>query len=187
MDPFQILIDEHDHILRGLGLLDEVAARLERGAPAAEEQMAVLVRFIRRYADACHHAKEEQVLFDRLIAQGLPDEGGPIQVMLAEHVEGRGLIGRIQEYLDAPTEETRADAVGAARAFSSLLDDHIRKENEVLFMIGRNVLPPSSDAEVVAAYEKYEASAISADEKRELLSSLDALASEIAAAASSGS
>lgn len=181
MDPFQVLIDEHNHILRSLELLDDVAGRFERGDPGADEQMAVLVRFIRRYADVCHHAKEEQVLFDQLIAHGLPEEGGPVQVMLAEHVEGRGLVARIQEYLDAPTEEGRSDAVGAARVFSSLLDDHIQKENEVLFMIGRKVLPPSADAEVLAAFDRYEKSAISADEKRELLSSLDALTAELAA------
>lgn len=181
MDPFEILIDEHDHIVRALEVLDVVSGRLERGDPGAPEQMQTLVTFIRRYADACHHAKEEQVLFGVLVEHGLPREGGPIAVMLAEHAEGRALVARIQEHLDDPSSGPSADAVAAAREFSMLLQDHIRKENEVLFMLGRNVVPPSADADILAAYAKFEVATITPEQKAELLVSLDTLERELAA------
>lgn len=181
MSIFEPLVFEHDRILEALDLLDGLADRLDaplEGAElsAAAAELATLLRFLRRYADACHHAKEEQILFRELAAAGMPTQGGPIAVMLAEHDEGRALIRRVaqaSEQLDDPN--ARAEARAAARSFCELLRNHIDKENEVLYPMGRGLLDPSKDAQMLEQYEKYEAQVMSAGEKQELLDQLAAL------------
>ena len=172
LGPFDTLVDEHDQILRGLDALDLAANLVAAGRTVAPAQLGTLVDFFQHYADACHHAKEEQVLFPALAAAGVPQAGGPIAVMLAEHDEGRAYVSRMAAAIDNASE---ADFVGAARDFSTLLRAHIRKENEVLFRIGRRVLPTENDAAIMTAYERCEEKAINAEEKRALVDRIGSL------------
>jgi len=50
------------------------------------------VRYFSEFADACHNQKEEQVLFPRLEAAGIPSQGGPLAVMLGEHEHSRSIL-----------------------------------------------------------------------------------------------
>lgn len=179
MGPFDTLVDEHDHILYALDVLELAVGHLDAGKPVTAGQLTTLVTFFRRYADACHHAKEEQVLFPALTAAGMPEQGGPVAVMLAEHVEGRSFVSRMANVLDDDLDAGRRDFVDAARAFSMLLRDHIRKENEVLFQIGRGVLPSERDTEVMADYERFEQATISPEDKQALVASISSLESEL--------
>ena len=176
MNPFEILMAEHRNIERGLDLLERAVTRIEGGQSPTTEPLGPalshLVTFFRRYADACHHAKEEKVLFPALEDVGLPPDEGPVAVMLAEHEEGRGLVGRIAQELGAPSPDS-ALLVQAARTFASLLGAHIQKEDQVLFHIGRMRLPPDRDAAILDAYGAMEAAEVPSEEKTALLASLD--------------
>ncbi len=176
MSPFEILMAEHRNIERGLDLLGRAVTRVEAGESPASSPLgpalADLVRFFRRYADACHHAKEEKVLFPALADVGLPPDEGPVAVMLAEHEEGRGLVGRIAQELGAPSPDS-ALLAQAARTFAALLSAHIRKEDQVLFHVGRMRLPPAQDAAILDAYANMEAAEVPSEEKAALLASLD--------------
>jgi hemerythrin-like domain-containing protein len=172
MGPFEVLSQEHEQILRALELLDRASHLIAEGSEVPVDALADLVSFFRRFGDACHHAKEEQVLFPALEQAGMARNQGPIGVMLAEHVEGRALVSRISDLLDEGGD-ARPALAEAARSFSLLLQDHIRKEEEVLYPIGRSRVPPDRDAEILAAYDKMEASVISPEDKAALLSSLD--------------
>lgn len=144
--PTDILRDEHTLILRALDTLEAAAARLEQGRPAPEAWWAALVDWLRAFADRTHHAREEQALFPALLAAGIPAEGGPIGVMLAEHEEGRALI----EGLAAPDPGPRARC---ARAYAALLRAHIAKENDVLFPLADAVLEPGGQHALLREFE----------------------------------
>jgi len=49
------------------------------------KDMHDFIGFLKEFADKCHHGKEEGLLFPALIQAGLPEKGGPIGVMLADH------------------------------------------------------------------------------------------------------
>lgn len=51
--------------------------------------------FLKVFADKCHHAKEEDVLFPEMEKAGVLRKGGPIGVMLAEHAQGREYVKNI--------------------------------------------------------------------------------------------
>jgi hemerythrin-like domain-containing protein len=139
--PTDILRDEHTLILKALDLLEDAAGRLERGQGAPEAWWAGLTDWLRAFADRTHHAKEEEALFPALAEAGVPSQGGPIGVMLAEHVEGRALIADMAD----PEPDRR---VRGARGYAALLRAHIAKENEVLFPLADAVLDPQAQRAV---------------------------------------
>ena len=62
--------------------------------------------FIKTFADSCHHAKEEDLLFPAMGEAGFPSRGGPVGVMLMEHEQGRAgdlaLVERLLAAYPAP-------------------------------------------------------------------------------------
>ena len=134
-----ILRDEHCVILDWLGRLEVAAARLEAGETLPEAQWTTLLDWLHSFADERHHAKEENALFPAMIAAGLPARGGPIDVMLEEHAEGRTLLA---EMAGGPATGRPA----AARRYVRLLREHIDKENQVLFPLADAVLEDAAQA-----------------------------------------
>jgi hemerythrin-like domain-containing protein len=150
MTPMEVLREEHRVILRALGVLDRAADSLAAGRALPDGCWEAIIEWLRAFADRNHHAKEERHLFPALTRAGVPAEGGPVAVMLAEHVEGRGFIQTM-------AMGEGALRVEAARAYVHLLRDHIDKENGVLFPLADAVLEPSALEKVARAFEDVEA------------------------------
>jgi len=132
VDPIQELIDEHRIIEKVLTALSSAAVR---EVPLEFYEQAV--DFITNFADKCHHGKEEERLFPILEEKGIPREGGPIGCMCDDHESGRNHVQRMREFIAI------GDHVGLRREslnYVALLRNHISKEDNVLFPIGRNLL-----------------------------------------------
>ncbi|MGQ9493468.1 MAG: hemerythrin domain-containing protein [Anaerolineae bacterium] len=86
------LMEEHRAIETVLNILENVCQRLETGKAVDAEHLEHILEFIRIFADRCHHGKEEDLLFPAMEKAGIPREGGPIGVMLIEHVQGRNYV-----------------------------------------------------------------------------------------------
>jgi len=147
---------DHDHraIEEVVALLGEALARA--GAEEAFAFGAWALGFFRRFADACHHGKEEQALFPLLEARGIPRAGGPIGMMLLEHAEGRHLLAELEHALAA---RDRQRFVASAGAYCGLLRAHISKERQVLFPLGERRLDAADDRALVARFAEIEAAA----------------------------
>ena len=137
------LREEHQVILRVLRVLDRRVTRLERGEGLELASLRQCVEFFRYFADACHHAKEEDLFFPVLESRGVPNENGPIGCMLHEHTQARGFTRDMVDALDA-VEVDDSGAEGrfrtAARQYIALLNSHIDKEDNVLFNLGDQAL-----------------------------------------------
>ena len=90
MHPTEVLSQEHRAIENMLGALEEQIRAAPAGQPFPRRFFDEALDFFRNFADGCHHAKEENLLFPRMKERGVPENGGPIGVMLAEHEQGRG-------------------------------------------------------------------------------------------------
>jgi hemerythrin-like domain-containing protein len=150
MTSTEVLREEHRVILRALGLLEAGAARLAGGRALPEGWWARMIEWLRAFADRNHHAKEERYLFPALAKAGVPAEGGPVAVMLAEHVEGRALVTLMES--GGPRE--RPDAT---RRYVELLRNHIDKENGVLFPLAEAVLEAHAQQAMAREFETVEA------------------------------
>ncbi len=144
--PSAVLRSEHQVILRVLSVLERLVARSEAGDGFEKAAMGQCVEFFRFFADACHHAKEEDLLFPTLEARGIPREGGPIGCMLEEHRLARQHTKEMGEALEG-LDRGDADAVerfhDAAHKYRELLEQHIYKEDNILFNMGDQVMSQS--------------------------------------------
>ena len=124
----EVLRKEHDAILKMIEATEITAARLERGEKVPDSMLAGLIEFFQLFADRCHHGKEEEIFFPRLVEKGMPRDGGPVGVMLHEHEMGRDLIRRMSQAEGAYRAGAPSAALSwaqAARSYSALLREHI--------------------------------------------------------------
>ena len=139
-----ILSSEHRVIEQVVAALDAAADRLDAGKRMRAGFFEDATRFIVEFSDGCHHAKEERVLFPALVKRGLPENSGPVAVMLYEHEEGRSLTAGLRDAVArmAAEEAGAADLVADyARAYATLLTQHIFKEDNILFPLATRVVP----------------------------------------------
>jgi hemerythrin-like domain-containing protein len=163
------LVSEHDVILRVLDALEKEATHLESGGEIRRDFFLEAIAFVREFADGVHHRKEEGILFPRMAAAGIPNEGGPIGVMLREHDQGRAHIRALNDALpEAATgsASARRTLMDEARKYAGLLRAHIMKENVILFPMADRLFDQAQRAAIEAAFTEAEASDAEVTEKR---------------------
>jgi hemerythrin-like domain-containing protein len=147
MDAIDTLMNEHRTIERVLDALTTFADETRRRSATEREELGRFVAFLREFADAHHHHKEEGVLFEAMIEHGFPREAGPVAVMLDEHDQGRALVGALAERSASPgawSDDDRQAIAVAAHGFSELLRAHIQKEDRILYPMAEQRLPPDA-------------------------------------------
>src|SRR5512145_3286808 len=88
----EILMKDHEMTERVFAAAEKAFAEPADPTPGL---VANLREYLVTYVDGCHNQKEERALFPLLARRGIPAEGGPVAVMLAEHREARALVQRI--------------------------------------------------------------------------------------------
>lgn len=171
MNAIAILEHEHEAILFGIGLMEKALVKAIGGDKEARADLPELVRFLKGFADTCHHGKEEGILFPAMEEAGIPREGGPIGVMLMEHDQGRAFVAGMRAAAEAGdwAGEFSRNAAGFAR----LLRAHIDKENGVLFPMGRNALGETRLNSMGADFDRFEETVMGKGEHERLHAMLD--------------
>ncbi len=181
MKATEELKNEHQGIEVMLKVLQSVSERLLAGGPVELEHVDGMMEFFTVFVDKCHHGKEEEFLFPALEGVGIPREGGPIGVMLHEHVKGRELVGQMKNALDQLKMEDPKGRIGfpqVAKEYWELLRQHIDKENNVLFALADAKLDASMDAKLMESFERLESERIGPgkhEEFHDLLNKLEAV------------
>ena len=158
MRPTEILKQEHRIIELVLSCLDRLADNCEAGYPLDTEAASQAIDFFRVFADQCHHAKEEDLLFPLMESKGFSRQQGPTGVMLHEHEEGP----RACAMEEAVKEFSAGDLAGKilfvehARAYSNLLRQHIQKEDHCLFQMADQTLSVLDQEELGKSFGKLE-------------------------------
>lgn len=170
MTPTEELKKEHEAIRAMLGILERVCAKLESGGQVNPVHLEQIVEFLKVFADKCHHGKEEDLLFPAMEAAGLPRQGGPTGVMLREHEEGRGYVRALTEAVaqyKGGSLAASARIIQSARNYIALLDQHIHKENEVLFPMADVHLSEEQQRQLSAGFERIETERVGAGKHEE--------------------
>jgi hemerythrin-like domain-containing protein len=151
-----MLSDEHRVILRVIDVMERLT---QRPVPGALESWKKALDFARHFADRCHHLKEEKILFPAMEEHGIPNEGGPIGMMLIEHEEGRSYVRSMFAAVaraEANDEGAQESLVASAGGYIRLLREHIEKEDQVLFRIADDVIPAEEQKQLLRAFEEHE-------------------------------
>lgn len=185
-DTTAVLRREHRRILEVVDVLEDLLAAEHAAtadgspAPLDFDTVGKCIQFFRLFADACHHGKEEDLLFPELESRGLPHDTGPIAVMLHEHRLGRAHVAAMKSSLAgarAGDAERRGQLLDAGRSYIDLIRGHILKEDNVLFEMADQMVDPPACMRLCAAYADVEGRPFEGCSKAQL----EALADEIVA------
>ena len=163
MRPTETLMHEHQVILLGIGAAEREVSHIEATGQMHADRVEQMLDLFPNFADRCHHAKEEKLLFVRMGERGLPVEGGPVAVMLQEHEMGRRYLRAATAALpgaragDAAAIAQVRDALGG---YARLLRAHIGKEDHILFPMADRLLSDEDQRELEEAFEQVEAEEI---------------------------
>jgi hemerythrin-like domain-containing protein len=168
-DITKALVNEHKLIVRMLAVLERNALRTSRGEYCDYRFYLDAVDFIRNYADRFHHAKEEDILFEALVNNGMPSANSPVAAMLMEHDQGRAYVRAMEEAAKAALAGTTGqDAAIALNAVSylELLREHIAKEDDILYPLAERLIPEEMRDGIIAGYAAAEGRSAVGFEKR---------------------
>ena len=158
MKATQQLKDEHEGVKIMLRILEKICEKLETAGSIDKEHFDGILEFLKVFVDKCHHGKEEELLFPALEAAGIP-KYGPIGVMLHEHQVGRNYVKAMSEAFAGyklGNKSLSQVILHNAQDYISLLNDHIVKENNILFVIADNRLSEQKQDELFEGFEKIE-------------------------------
>jgi hemerythrin-like domain-containing protein len=152
----ELLSAEHRLIERVLDIIERLTAM-----PVVKmlDSWKRALDFVRQFADQCHHLKEEKILFPAMEEHGIPNEGGPIGMMLIEHEEGRAYVGSMfaaVARLEAGDESAQEPLLTSAAAYLRLLREHIQKEDDILFHMADGVIPAEEQTQLLRTFAEHE-------------------------------
>jgi hemerythrin-like domain-containing protein len=160
MKPMDELKMEHEAVRLTLRILEKIYLKMEQSEETVNpEHVDQLLEFFSVFVDKCHHGKEEELLFPALEQIGVRRDGGPIGVMLMEHQQGREFVRKMKEAFSEYTSRKAEAAVHftrEAKGYIALLDQHIAKENNVLFPLAEKQLPDAKQSELSNGFEMIE-------------------------------
>lgn len=179
MNPIKDLKDEHQAVKLTLKILDKINQNIEcTGKITSTDHIDQLMEFFSVFVDTCHHGKEKDLLFPAMEKIGVSKDNGPIGVLLHEHQLGRAYVKGMKAALSA-YKKGNNDALNKflenARSYITLLDEHIYKEDNVLFPLAEKHLPDKKQAELYDGFEKIEVDKIGIGKHDEFHEMLDQL------------
>jgi len=157
---------EHEIILRGLAVLERAGRRMVARQPVDGAAMNDLVALFCRFADQCHHAKEEGLLFPSMKAKGLPREG-EIGRLLAVHSEGHDYLGTLSG------AASLAERAAAALLYVQVMRRHMETENTTIFPVADRLFTPEEQATLARSYREMEARSFGPRFRDEVVAELD--------------
>lgn len=144
--PLQILVDEHKLIKRWLALIPDLVKNLELTSANEYQMIENGIDLIRSYADRLHHGKEEDILFSYF-----DDTVNIFQVIYEDHKKARRLV---QEMLHALDDKNSRVLAAKMLEYAVLLNEHIHKEDTVLFPWLDSRLTDKEKTELLIRFEQ---------------------------------
>ncbi len=153
----QNLENDHENILQ----LIEVMSNMAKVKSGSADDIETVINIIRNYADGFHHAKEENLLFPAMVEKGFSLEQGPVAGMLHDHDLGRKFVQGMNEGLlqYRNGSEKALDLIyDNMLKYGQLLQNHIAKENNILFRMADNAFSIGEQQQLLKEFEKIEQS-----------------------------
>ena len=144
MNAIELMMEEHQNIKIILKIVRKACFSILEGAEVNYDDFNKIIYFIRNYADAHHHKKEEIMLFNRMVDEiGETAEKVVKYGMLVEHDLGRLYVTSLSEALEEfkkGNKEAKLDIIANAVSYTNLLERHIHKEDNVIYKFAKREL-----------------------------------------------
>lgn len=151
MKVTEILVAEHKIILQVLAKMETLFSNARYGENI--DEISTYIKFFQDYADNFHHLKEEDIYFVWMKNKKPELEHGPLMCMESEHEQGRILLRSANTcLLNYSNNKDASELVEMKKnliAFSQMLNNHIMKENEVLYLMAEELNLPLLDGDIL--------------------------------------
>jgi hemerythrin-like domain-containing protein len=138
MMPIGPLMIEHRLIERMIVLMEMELQKAEKEKPVSPRFIETSARFIRDYADRCHHGKEEGILFRAIEQKALSEEHKrTMHELVEEHKWGRETTARLVKAnarYEKGDEDGLPEIVECLRLLVEFYPRHIEKEDRGFFI-----------------------------------------------------
>jgi len=154
-----MLTHEHHLILKVVNALEVLGQGLASGEVMDVPLFRNIIIFMREFADRCHHAKEEDLLFPAMVELGVPESGCPIGGLKSEHVQGRNLVNLLDKGVnlyDTEPDRAREIATEAIKGIVKLYPNHIWKEDEMVFPMAEKLFNEGQLSHLKESFERVE-------------------------------
>lgn len=179
LNTINILVNEHDNIKKALKVIRKICVGILDGKQVPTDDIALIIDFIKNYADKYHHGKEEDMLFKEMATELIDKIGtGPIQGMFIEHDFGRAFIRDLEVALEAyrkGNEEVKVDIIANAMGYANLLEKHIYKEDNMLYKFAQNNLSEKTLNKLDSEFKDFEEDKIHTNTRNKYLSLVEDL------------
>ncbi|MFH1610687.1 MAG: hemerythrin domain-containing protein [Patescibacteria group bacterium] len=165
--PTTILSEEHQNILKVIQALNKKCQVLETGVDLDKDFFNQVINFIQNYADKFHHAKEEDILFKAINENEECMHCNPVEQMLHEHNLGRDFVKGAKKGLE---ENDIKKILENFTAYASLLQDHIFKEDNILYPMADQAISQTDQELMLEKFEQVEKEKFNSDVKQKQLS-----------------
>lgn len=168
MRAIEILVDEHNLILRGLDLLTIAAEKIVRDQNPPREFFEKATEFTFNFTNKFHYYKEEIVMF-RLLAQ--KHEGkidAEIKRLRSEHETLHNHMNEISYSLNAYEKKQDSEVRRLHRHLCEYIDTlnhHITAENKIFFPLVAQSLTKEETAALLVEFDRAKADEPDAMEK----------------------
>ncbi len=159
---------EHQVLLRALAVLERAGRRWVARQPVDDAVLTDLVALLRRFAEQCHHGKEETHLFPSMRAKGIAAEG-EIGRLLAAHSEEHDYLGTLSGYASG------AERAAAALLYVGVMRKHIEAEDRTIFPVADRLFTPDEQAALARRYGELEMNGFGGQFRESVLDQLDRL------------
>ncbi|MEN6385101.1 MAG: hemerythrin domain-containing protein [Phycisphaerales bacterium] len=136
MKPRGMLMTEHRLIEKMIDIIQAETLKIQKGKVLDEFLINSVVDFMRFYADATHHGKEEDILFSMLENKDMSSEDSKLMNdLIEEHRFARHATEDIirAEKLYFQGEDTIGIIITTFNAFAVFYPKHVQKEEENFF------------------------------------------------------
>jgi hemerythrin-like domain-containing protein len=154
MKSTTLLIQEHKMILRVLDVLDAIGVAISNAQKIDENDVDRLLDFLRWFGDSHHQAKEETILFPALKAADAA-QARHLEHLMLEHDQERARIEDLEKDLRLGQ---LSELVSKSTHLSSILRNHIYKEDDILFETVNSILDTKEDDDVLDRLNGFETS-----------------------------
>jgi len=155
----EILREEHEVVKHLLRVLTGIAASVQSGGAVPKADPEKVFDIVVNFADKCHHAKEEKALFPVLV-KASPEEGGVLVHRLeGDHTAVRKLVADMRALVAAVVAgeaEARSRFAKSARAYVTILEEHIFQENTKLLPLVGSTLSAEERSALAAEFDRIE-------------------------------
>ncbi len=160
MSPIGVLMVEHRLIERMVNLVQVELAKAGQGKKVDLIFIDGAIDFAKTYADACHHGKEESILFDKLAMKRLlPEHKRLMDELVLEHIQNRKIITNLdmarERYLKGDP-----DAIGPiltiCKTLAEFYPGHMEKEEKGFFTACMEYFSKREQEEMVKKFWEFD-------------------------------